>query len=267
MKRRADEVLVEQGLAPTRSKARALIMAGQVRIGDRIIDKAGSAIDSNAELEVVAGPQFVSRGGEKLSHALDAFRIDPTGSTCADFGASTGGFTDVLLQRGAAHVYAIDVGYGQLDYRLRTDSRVTVMERANARYLESLPQPIDLVVIDVSFISLTQMFQAVARVLKPEFGICIALVKPQFEAGKDQVGKGGVVRDRRVHKKVLNEVAAQSPAYGLFAQRVLLSPITGPKGNREFLMLFDQSGCTASSLRHEIEAVVEDSGDIDESEE
>jgi 23S rRNA (cytidine1920-2'-O)/16S rRNA (cytidine1409-2'-O)-methyltransferase len=267
MKRRADEVLVDRGLAPTRSKARALIMAGQVRMGDRVIDKAGFAIDSNAELEVIFGPQFVSRGGEKLTRALDSYNVDPAGFVCADFGSSTGGFTDVLLKRGAAHVYAIDVGYGQLDYRLRTDSRVTVMERVNARYLESLPQPIDLAVIDVSFISLKQMFQAVANVLKPGIGICIALVKPQFEAGKDQVGKGGVVRDRRVHKNVLKEVAAQAPKYGLFGQSVLLSPITGPKGNREFLMLFDQSGSTAESLRPEIEAVVEYSGDIDESEE
>jgi 23S rRNA (cytidine1920-2'-O)/16S rRNA (cytidine1409-2'-O)-methyltransferase len=254
-KRRADEVLVERGLASTRSKARALIMAGQVRIGDQVIDKAGTAIAFDADLEVVAGPAFVSRGGEKLSHALEVFSIDPAELVCADFGSSTGGFTDVLLQGGARRVYAIDVGYGQLDYTLRTDDRVVVMERVNARHLESLPEPVDLVVIDVSFISLTQMFPAVQRVINQPNGFCVALVKPQFEAGRNRVGKGGVVRDPRVHADVLLQVAAAAPEFGLRPVSVTASPIVGPKGNREFLMRFE-TACDPppETLQQQIEA-------------
>jgi 23S rRNA (cytidine1920-2'-O)/16S rRNA (cytidine1409-2'-O)-methyltransferase len=252
MKRRADEVLVERGLAPNRSKARALIMAGQVRIGDAVIDKAGAPVSLDAELEVVAGPQFVSRGGVKLSHALDQWTIDPSNLVCADFGASTGGFTDVLLQRGAARVYAVDVGYGQLDYHLRNDDRVIVMERTNARHLESLPELVDLVVIDVSFISLTQLFQAVRNVWKDKRGRCIALVKPQFEAGRQSVGRGGVVRDPDVHWRVLETVATQAAAAGLTPRSITASPITGPKGNREFLMLIDQGHCETADLQRDI---------------
>lgn len=261
MKQRADELLVAQGLAPTRSKARALIMAGQVRIGDRVIDKAGLALNSETELEVIAGPQFVSRGGEKLAHALKVFSVDPRGFVCADFGASTGGFTDVLLQHGVERVYSIDVGYGQLDYRLRNDSRVVVMERVNARYVTSLPEPIDLVVIDVSFISLAQMFPAVVNVLKPETGLCIALIKPQFEAGREQVGKGGVVRSHSIHQQVLESVAREATALGLHPYGVIRSPITGPKGNREFLMAFDQDRNRGDDLTSEIKSVVRQEGD------
>ncbi len=238
-KRRADEVLVEQGLAPSRSKARALIMAGQVRIGDAVIDKAGAAVSTDAELTVVSGPEYVSRGGEKLVHALTQFSINPNGLVCADFGASTGGFTDVLLKHGAGRVYAIDVGYGQLDYQLRTDERVVVMERTNARHLESLPEPVDLVVIDVSFISLAQMFPAVQRVLNAQSGRCVALIKPQFEAGRARVGKGGVVRDRRVHRDVIHAVVTSAATFGLQPANLTASPIYGPKGNREFLMLLE----------------------------
>jgi 23S rRNA (cytidine1920-2'-O)/16S rRNA (cytidine1409-2'-O)-methyltransferase len=261
MKRRADEVLVEQGLAPTRSKARALIMAGQVRIGDRVIDKAGLSIDPETPLEVISGPQFVSRGGEKLAHALDAFGIDPTGNVCADLGASTGGFTDVLLQRGASRVYAIDVGYGQLDYSLRNDDRVIVMERVNARYLESLPEPVVLVVIDVSFISLAQIFPTVKRILAPDHGVCIALIKPQFEAGRDQVGKGGVVRDERIHRLVLERVACEAKRNELYPHHVTASPITGPKGNREFLMLFEQRVPMPDTLAQEIAKSISPGGE------
>jgi 23S rRNA (cytidine1920-2'-O)/16S rRNA (cytidine1409-2'-O)-methyltransferase len=238
-RKRADEVLVERGLAPTRSKARALIMAGQVRIGDQIIDKAGAPVAPDAALEIDEGRRFVSRGGEKLIHALETFSVDPTGFVCADFGASTGGFTDVLLQHGARKVYAIDVGYGQLDYGLRNDERVVVMERTNARHLKSLPERVDLVVIDVSFISLTQMFPALQRVLNQETGRCISLVKPQFEAGRERVGKGGVVRDPQVHHDVLRAVAAAAPLHNLQPAGLTISPIVGPKGNREFLMMFD----------------------------
>ncbi len=258
MKKRADEVLVDRGLAPTRSKARALIMAGQVRIGDRVIDKAGQAIDTNENLEVITGPQFVSRGGEKLAHALDEFGLDPSGMICADFGASTGGFTDVLLQRGASRVYAIDVGYGQLDYQLRNDERVVVMERVNARHLDSLPESIELVVIDVSFISLIQMFPAVQAVLAAQTGQCIALVKPQFEAGRDLVGKGGVVREPATHRTVLTTVAEAAPGFGLVPRKVTRSPITGPKGNVEFLMLFDQhANAGHENIILQIDAAVE----------
>jgi 23S rRNA (cytidine1920-2'-O)/16S rRNA (cytidine1409-2'-O)-methyltransferase len=258
VKKRADEILVERGLAPTRSKARALIMAGQVRIGDRVIDKAGQSLDEDEQLEVQEGPKFVSRGGEKLSHALDQFAINPEGMICADFGASTGGFTDVLLQRGATRVYAIDVGYGQLDFQLRKDDRVVVMERVNARHLDSLPEPIDLVVVDVSFISLEQMFPAVSNVLDSRRGRCIALVKPQFEAGRDQVGKGGVVRDPRIHRRVLRFVADQAPSHKLFPLDVTRSPITGPKGNVEFLMLLARDETPVNNVYASIERAVEE---------
>ncbi len=260
MKKRADELLVAQGLAPTRSKARALIMAGQVRIGDRVIDKAGLSIEEDEPLEVIHSPRFVSRGGEKLAHAVEVFDIDPSGMVCADFGASTGGFTDVLLQSGARRVYSIDVGYGQLDYQLRNDHRVVVMERVNARYLGSLPEPVDLVVIDVSFISLSQMFGAVMKILQPATGICVALVKPQFEAGRDQVGKGGVVRDPTVHLRVLERVSEDARSHGLHPKAVTQSPITGPKGNREFLMLFDQVEPTSHRPEPELRSVIQQEG-------
>jgi 23S rRNA (cytidine1920-2'-O)/16S rRNA (cytidine1409-2'-O)-methyltransferase len=263
VKRRADEVLVEQGLAPTRSKARALIMAGQVRIGDRVIDKAGASVAPDARLEIRESPRYVSRGGEKLTHALDEFGIHPKGLICADFGASTGGFTDVLLQREVARVYAIDVGYGQLDYQLRNDSRVIVMERTNARHLESLPDPIDLVVTDVSFISLTQMFPAVSRVLRTNDGMCLALVKPQFEAGRGQVGRGGVVRDPGVHRAVLHRVASEATEFGLFPRSVTRSPITGPKGNLEFLMKFDRHAPSGTSIGDQIDRLFEPDGTND----
>ncbi|MEX2425796.1 MAG: TlyA family RNA methyltransferase [Thermomicrobiaceae bacterium] len=264
VKRRADEILVEQGLAPNRSKARALIMAGQVRIGDNVIDKAGTAIEPDAQLQVEAGPQFVSRGGTKLAHALDLWEVDPSGMICADFGSSTGGFTDLLLQRGAERVYAIDVGYGQLDYTLRQDERVVVMERTNARYLESLPEQVDLVVIDVSFISLTQVFDAVMKVWKPGSGSCIALVKPQFEAGREQVGRGGVVRDTRIHRQVLQDVSAKALASGLHPRSVTASPITGPKGNREFLVLLDQDASEAPAFEKQIATAVGQNGKSNE---
>lgn len=186
---RADELLLTRGLATTRSQARSLIMAGRVWHGDRRVEKPGELLPPDTELRLTQEPRYVSRGGEKLEHALRMFAIDVNDLVCADFGASTGGFTDALLQHGARRVYAIDVGYGQLHYRLRQDSRVVVMERTNVRYLESLPEPIDLVTIDVSFISLRLVLPAARRVLRPG-GRVIALVKPQFEAGKGKVGKG-----------------------------------------------------------------------------
>jgi 23S rRNA (cytidine1920-2'-O)/16S rRNA (cytidine1409-2'-O)-methyltransferase len=232
---RADELLVERGLVETRSQARAVILAGQVRSGTRVIDKAGYPLDPDAELTLVEAPRFVSRGGEKLEHALETFDLDVTALHCADFGASTGGFTDVLLQHGAAHVYAVDVGYGQLAYRLRGDDRVTVLDRTNARYLEALPEPVDLVTIDVSFISLSLVLPAARRVLTTN-GRVIALIKPQFEAGKERVGKGGVVRDHQVHRDVLRHVLDAAAEIGFRPLGLTASPITGPAGNVEFLV-------------------------------
>ncbi len=213
-------------------------MAGQVRSGTQTIDKAGHMLPPDAELEIVQPLRFASRGGEKLDHALDVFELEVSGMICADFGASTGGFTDVLLQRGAAHVYAVDVGYGQLDYGLRTNDRVTVLDRTNVRYLEDLPEPIDLVTIDVSFISLALVLPAAKNVLKPS-GLCVALIKPQFEAGKERVGKGGVVRDPGVHRDVLRATLETAVDVGFTPRALTASPITGPAGNVEFLTLLD----------------------------
>ena len=232
---RLDLLLVQRGLAASRSQAQSLVLAGQVRVDGQTALKAGARVSANAHLEVREPLPYVSRGGIKLAAALDAFAVKVTGVVCADVGASTGGFTDCLLQRGAARVYAIDVGYGQLAWKLRQDERVVVMERTNARYLESLPEPVGLVTIDVSFISLGLLLPTVVRWLTPE-GEVIPLVKPQFEAGREQVGKGGVVRDPAVHRQVLEKVASYATACGLAVQGLIRSPITGPAGNVEFLM-------------------------------
>lgn len=253
---RADELLVSRGLAESRSRARALIMAGRVRSDGRTIDKAGTALAEDAGLVVIQPARFVSRGGEKLDWALSAFGLDVAGWVCADFGASTGGFTDVLLQRRAARVYAIDVGYGQLDYRLRTDDRVVVLDRINVRYLESLPDPVDLVTIDVSFISLAPVLPAAARVLKPD-GWCVALIKPQFEAGRENVGKGGVVRDPRVHREVLARVLRSAQELGFVAAALTRSPIVGPAGNVEFLALLSRDKVPQPDLESLINEVVQ----------
>ena len=231
---RLDEALVAAGLAETRSKARALILAGEVRVNGARIDRAGAPVRSADTLELADKPRFASRGGEKLDAALATFGVDVQGMVVADFGASTGGFTDCLLQRGAAKVYAVDVGYGQLAERVRTDPRVVVLDRTNARHLESLPEPVDLVVIDVSFISLGLVLPAAARVLRPG-GVCVPLVKPQFEAGRKDVGKGGVVRDAAVHARVLRQALEAARGSGFGALGLIASPLLGPAGNREFL--------------------------------
>jgi 23S rRNA (cytidine1920-2'-O)/16S rRNA (cytidine1409-2'-O)-methyltransferase len=237
---RLDQLLVERGLAPTRSRAQALVMAGQVHVGEgdaaRHDLKAGDLVALEATVSVAAGQTWVSRGAHKLLAALDAFDVDPTGLVAADVGASTGGFTDVLLARGAARVYAIDVGYGQLAERLRRDDRVLSMERVNARTLtaETLAEPMDLAVIDVSFISLGLVLGPVRSVLRAGHGPILALVKPQFEAGRADA-KGGVVRDPDVHRRVLREVAARAQALGIGMRGVIPSPILGPEGNREFM--------------------------------
>ena len=236
---RADELLVQLGHAESRSKAKAMILAGDVRIGDRIIDRPAEPLAADTTFDVAQPPRFVSRGGFKLEHALNAFSIDVSGTVAADLGASTGGFTDCLLKRGASKVYAVDVGYGQLDYRLRQDSRVIVMERVNARYLESLPEAIDLVTIDVSFISLEHMLPVAGRVLKSG-GVVVALIKPQFEAGKGVVDRRGVVKDERVRRDVVLRVVdlAQNGNIGL--RGLERSPVVGPAGNIEFLGFFEK---------------------------
>ena len=234
-KSRLDILLIEKGLAESRNKAQALIMAGQVQVNGAIVTKAGTQVPLDAEISLKDDLPYVSRGGLKLAAALASFKINPAGAICGDVGASTGGFTDVLLQRGAARVYAIDVGYGQLAWNLRQDNRVVVMERTNARYLETLPEPVELVTIDVSFISLKLILPTVVKWLKPA-AVVVALIKPQFEAGRDQVGKGGVVRDVGVHRQVLQQVLGDAGAVGLQVLGLIPSPITGPAGNHEFLV-------------------------------
>ena len=243
-KQRLDIVMVERQLAPTRAKAQALIMAGNVRVSGEPSSKAGTMIDPTAPIEVRSGLPYVGRGGLKLAHALDAFGLDPAGCVGLDVGACTGGFTDVLLQRGAAHVYAVDVGYGQLDWSLRQDPRVTTLERTNIRYLEALPptaagEPAlaDCGVVDVSFISLGLVLPAMLRLLTESAWIA-ALIKPQFEAGPELVGKGGIVRDPAVHRMVLEQVTAGAGRAGLATLALTRSPITGAEGNVEFLAHF-----------------------------
>ena len=235
IKERLDALLVSRGLAADKEQAQRLIMAGLVLVNDTPATKSGHQIPIDAAIRLKKRSQFVSRGAHKLKAALDAFDIDPTGLICADLGASTGGFTDLLLQRGAARVYAVDVGYGQLHWRLRNDPRVIVMERTNARYLDHLPEPAQLITIDASFISLRLLLPAAKRLLAQN-GQIIALIKPQFEASREDVGQGGVVRDADVHRQVLRDMAAWAAAHDFGPRGLTPSPITGPKGNREFLL-------------------------------
>jgi len=235
-KLRLDQLLVDRGLAESREKARALVLAGAVMVDGQKAAKPGHAIPAGASLEVAQRPPYVGRGGVKLAAALDAFQIDVTGAVCADLGASTGGFTDCLLQRGAARVYAIDVGHNQLDWRLRSDPRVIVREGVNARYLKptDLPEPIDLAVCDVSFISVTLILPVIPSLLTPQ-GKMIVLVKPQFEAGRADVGKGGIVRDPLVQQAACVRVRSAVEQLG-FQTALVESPILGAEGNREFLL-------------------------------
>lgn len=232
---RIDIALHQRGFAPSREKARAMIMAGEVMVNGQLVDKPGARIDIDAELTTKTKPRFVSRGGDKLEGALIDFKYSPSDKICADVGASTGGFTDCLLQQGAAKVYAIDVGYGQLDYTLRTNPRVISMERTNARYVERLDDSIDLVVIDASFISLKLLLPVVKYWLNGH-GDVIALIKPQFEAGRKDVGKGGVVRDHHIHERVLAETLQFAHENGFAIRGLTRSRLKGPAGNIEFLM-------------------------------
>jgi 23S rRNA (cytidine1920-2'-O)/16S rRNA (cytidine1409-2'-O)-methyltransferase len=235
---RLDVALVDRGLVASRERARAMILAGRVKVDGAVVSKAGTAIGAEAQLELVAPDHpYVGRGGVKLAHALDVFEIDVTGRRALDIGASTGGFTDVLLQRGAAHVVAIDVGHGQLDWRLRTDPRVLSREGVNARALQprDVPHPVGIVVIDVSFISLRHIFPGLPPLLDPG-GDVVALVKPQFEAGRDEVGKGGLVMDPAIHEAVLARTTADAESSGLQRLGMTPSPITGATGNQEFFL-------------------------------
>ncbi len=238
-KQRLDQLLLERGLAESRTKAQALILAGSVFAGEQRLDKAGMMINDEIAIEVrSAAVPFVSRGGLKLAHGLDHFELDPKGKTAIDVGASTGGFTDVLLERGAARVFAVDVGHGQLDWRLRNDPRVVVLEKTNARYLtsEQISEPVDLVVCDASFISLRLVLPA-SLALAKQGAALVALIKPQFEVGKGQVGKGGVVRDESLHQQVCADISIWlAEQQGWLVQGITASPIKGPKGNQEFLI-------------------------------
>jgi len=237
VKKRVDVLLVERGLAESRAQAQALVLAGRV-LG---FEKPGTQVDEAIELAIERPPRFVSRGGEKLDHALDAFRVDVRGKDCLDVGASTGGFTDVLLQRGAARAIALDVGYGQLHPRLRADPRVTVLERTNVRALEELPYAPEVVTCDVSFISIRTALPP-ALALAARGWHAVVLVKPQFEVGRAEVGKGGVVRDPRLHRRVLRELAEAALAWGAETAGVVDSGLPGPKGNREFFLHLVQRG-------------------------
>jgi 23S rRNA (cytidine1920-2'-O)/16S rRNA (cytidine1409-2'-O)-methyltransferase len=251
---------VERGLAPTRARAQALVLGGKVRVGAgdgaRRDLKSGDMVDRAVIVDVEAGRQWVSRGAHKLIAALDAFGIDPAGMVCLDVGASTGGFTDVLLARGAGRVYAVDVGYGQLADRLRRDGRVISMERVNARTLTPgmLPETVDLAVVDVSFISLGLVLDPIRSALRDGLGPIVALVKPQFEAGRADA-KGGVVRDPEVHRRVLHDTVATAGAVGLGTRAVIASPIQGPEGNREFLVHL-QAGPSCAEVGDRVDEAV-----------
>jgi len=234
---RADLLLVQQGLTETRAQARRLIQAGRVRADGQVVVKPGTPLPPDARLEVVPGPRFVSRGGEKLAAALEAFPVPVEGAVAADVGASTGGFTDCLLQRGARRVYAVDVGRGQLHWKLRRDPRVVVMEGVNARHLARLPEPVELITTDVSFISLTKLWPVLKGWLGPQGGRGVALVKPQFEVGRKAAARGkGVIRDPALWRAALDTVLEAAYAQGYAALGLLPSPVLGPKGNVEFLL-------------------------------
>jgi 23S rRNA (cytidine1920-2'-O)/16S rRNA (cytidine1409-2'-O)-methyltransferase len=258
-KERLDLLVVARGLAESREQAQRLIMAGEVEVDGVRQDKPGRSIPQAAEITVRAPLPYVSRGGLKLAAALDVFVRDVAGLVAVDVGASTGGFTDCLLQRGVARVYAIDVGYGQLAWKLQIDPRVVVLDRTNVRHLDALPDGVlaDLAVVDASFISLALVMPATLRLIKPD-GQVIALIKPQFEAGADQVGKGGVVRDPKVHRRVLVETCALAASLGLTVTGLIVSPAPGPAGNIEFLVWLQrpQDAAAQLDLDHLIDAAL-----------
>jgi 23S rRNA (cytidine1920-2'-O)/16S rRNA (cytidine1409-2'-O)-methyltransferase len=258
-KTRLDILMVERGLATSRALAQRLVLAGQVRIDGQVALKPSVNIDPQASIAVDHGPPFVSRGGEKLAAALEAFGTQVEGRVCADAGASTGGFTDCLLQHGAQKVFAIDVGHGILEWKLRQDERVIVMERTNARYVEKLPEPISLATVDVSFISLKIMFPVIRGWFDhPPGGDLIALIKPQFEAGRSAVAHGGgVIRDPAIHRQVLEEVLGAAQEQGYVLHGLIRSPLLGPKGNTEFLAWLTYPADEPANLEAYIEHILE----------
>ncbi len=237
-KRRIDALLVDRGLVESRAKAQALIMAGKVVVEGKAAITPGTLVTEAAAITIIEPPPFVSRGGIKLDYALEQFRLDVSGKVAADIGASTGGFTDCLLKRGARRVYAIDVGYGQLDYRLRQDSRVVVMDRVNVRYPVSLPEKVDLATMDLAFISVEKVIPSVVRLLD-DSGYLVVLIKPQFEARREEVGKGGVIKQPVVHARVLGRFITWMVEHGFRLGGLVASPITGASGNREFFILLE----------------------------
>jgi 23S rRNA (cytidine1920-2'-O)/16S rRNA (cytidine1409-2'-O)-methyltransferase len=256
-KKRLDQLVFERGLTESRERAKTTIMAGQVFVNGQRSDKPGTPVPEDAKIEIHGETMpFVSRGGYKLDKALKVFPVDPAGSHCIDCGASTGGFTDVLLQHGASLVYAVDVGYGQLAWKLREDNRVVCMERTNVRYIsgEQIPELLDIAVMDVSFISIKLILPALKGILKPDADI-ICLIKPQFEAGKDKVGKKGVVRDIGVHREVVRDILDFCRENQLSCQGLDYSPIRGPEGNIEFLLWLKNSDHNA--LEPDVDAVVD----------
>jgi 23S rRNA (cytidine1920-2'-O)/16S rRNA (cytidine1409-2'-O)-methyltransferase len=252
---RLDVALAERGLAESREKAQALILAGKVRVAGQLAHKAGQLVSDDADLAIAEQQPYVSRGGYKLAHALDTFALDPAGLVVLDVGASTGGFTDVLLQRGVTRVYAVDVGRGQLHWRLRTNPRVVTLDRTNIRHLHALPERPSLATADVSFISLRLVVPAIRRLIEPDSSI-IALVKPQFEAGRGEVGRGGVVRSPDTHRRVLEELLAWLTTCGLHLRGLTASPIRGPAGNAEFLAWLAPSNPESRSPADLVEAAL-----------
>ncbi len=258
---RLDELLVRRGLVASREKAKALVLSGAVSVPGGPVPKPGLLVREDVVLRVAPARTYVSRGGIKLRHALDRFELDPAGKICADFGASTGGFTDCLLQRGAQKVYAVDVGYGQLDWGLRQDPRVVVMDRTNARYLEALDESVDLVTIDASFISLRLLLPSARRVSNETADI-VALVKPQFEVGKGRLGKGGVVRDPADHREVLVTIADWLRAESFVLSGLTASPIRGPAGNVEFVARIRSDRVAEVDAETSIARALEEAGAI-----
>jgi 23S rRNA (cytidine1920-2'-O)/16S rRNA (cytidine1409-2'-O)-methyltransferase len=259
-KTRLDVLLVERGLADSRSLAQRLVMAGQVRVNGQVMLRAAANVLPDARLEIDHGPRFVSRGGEKLEAALQAFSIDVSGQVCADVGASTGGFSDCLLQRTATRVYAIDVGHGILDWKLRQDPRVVVMEGTNARFVETLPEPVQIVTMDTSFISIKILLPVVKEWFPVVHGIprgtLVALIKPQFEAGRQLVGRGkGVIRDPAVHRQVLEDILGFAIEIGYSVRGLIRSPLLGPKGNTEFLTWMEIPGEGQSTIEPWVDSV------------
>jgi 23S rRNA (cytidine1920-2'-O)/16S rRNA (cytidine1409-2'-O)-methyltransferase len=261
---RLDLLLVERGLAESRSLAQRLVMAGQVRVNGEVVLRVAANVQPDVHLEVEVGPRFVSRGGEKLEAALQAFAVDVRDHICADVGASTGGFTDCLLQHGSARVYSIDVGQGILDWKLRQDGRVVVLEKTNARYLDRLPEPVDIVTMDVSFISLKVLLPVVKHWFlagsgsgQSAKGSIIALIKPQFEAGRQQAGRNkGVIRDPHIHRQVLLDVLGFAHQLGYIVCGLIRSPLTGPKGNMEFLTWLECTGEQVNSIDEMVPSVL-----------